>query len=142
MSAPFPCSICGQSFWTRSQLDVHEEDHERQERKYHWRCRLVKGAAWIPVVSWYGAPIVDGEVLDRSPRWQCLVRLETTARAILAGEPAPVEVDGVTLLNIEPITEADYQFLKEHTAWATEHMPSHPEASPRSKVDLKGRFIW
>lgn len=111
--------------------------------RHYYRARLVKNGPDIGVATWFGAPWIDGEEVDRSPRWQALIGHETTARAILMGNELPIEVDGVGLRNIERIKERDYGFLVATSGWATEHAPDRPEANPRKAVDfhqLKPRF--
>lgn len=102
-----------------------------------FRARLVKGGPAIGVRMFVGPPIVDGEELDRSPRLQVMVDVEATSRAVLmlgTGD-IPVEIDGVTLRSIEPVTEAEYRYLVAHRAWASDHAPNHPKAQPRKAVD-------
>lgn len=103
--------------------------------RHYWRAKLVKGAPFIGVVTWYGAPVVDGEELDRSPRWQALVRNETTSRAILMGDEIPIEVDGTFLRSIEKIDEAAYRYLIVHSAYATQRAPHMPDASPQKSIN-------
>lgn len=111
--------------------------------RFYWRAKLGKDMPWIGVVSWFGPPLVDGEELDRSPRWQCLVRTETTARAILFGDNCPIEVEGRdTLRNLERITEAEWSYLVKHAAWSTQHRPDLPDAAPRTKIDRRGKSIY
>lgn len=102
---------------------------------HYWRAKLVKDGPWIGVKTWEGPPLVDGEELDRSPRWQVLVRNETSGRALLFGEPCPIECDGVLLRNLERITEADYQYLVDHAAHSTKWKPHEPDASPHKAID-------
>jgi hypothetical protein len=111
---------------------------ERDTRvdRHYWSAKLVKNGPPVGVQTWFGPPWVDGEELDRSPRWQALVRTETTARAILMGDEIPIEVDGVGLRNVEKITKALYDYLVSHASWSTEHKPSEPDAAPRSAVDV------
>lgn len=103
-----------------------------------YRARIAKAGPFVGVKMFFGPPLVDGDELDRSPRLQVLVDTETTARAVLmTGEDdTPVEVDGVTLRNIEPTTEADYRFLVADSAHARDWRPDHPKASPREAVDF------
>jgi hypothetical protein len=101
-----------------------------------YRARLVTGGPDVGVATWFGPPWVDGEEVDRSPRWQALVGIETTARAILMGDELPIEVDGIGLRNIEPIKEHQYRFLVATSDWATAHAPDRPEANPREPVDF------
>jgi hypothetical protein len=102
---------------------------------HYWKARFGKGTPYVGVKTWYGPPIVDGEELDRSYRWNALVRNETTSRAVLFGDACPIEVDGLTLRNLESITEADWKFLTEHSAWATVHAPHLPDAAPTTAID-------
>ena len=103
-----------------------------------FRARLAKGAPFIGVRLFVGPPVVDGDELDRSHRLQVTVADETTSRAVLmlGDGDIPVEVDGVTLRSIEPVSEAEWRFLVAHQAWATEHQPDHPKAKPRKAVDF------
>lgn len=104
----------------------------------YYRARIAKDGPFVGVKCWEGAPFVDGEELDRSPRLQALVHTEKTARAILqlGDEGVPVEVHGLTLRNIEPIQEHEYRYLVAHAAWAEEHKPDHPHADARTAVDF------
>lgn len=102
-----------------------------------FQARMTKGGPFVGVAVWEGAPWVDGEELDRTPRLQALVRTETTARAvILMGVDAPVEVEGVFLRNLERTTKANYLHLVSHADWATAHSPQSPDASPTEAVDF------
>lgn len=103
--------------------------------RHYWKCRLVAKGPHVGVVTWFGAPLIDGEELDRHYRWNALVRQETTSRAILMGAPCPIEVDGVFLRNIEPISETDYRLMTAISAWATQHRPDRPEAAPKTAID-------
>lgn len=95
-----------------------------------YRARLVKGGPYVGVKVWHGQPLVGGELLDRSPRWQCLVGAEDEARAVLMGDALPIEVDGVTLRNLEPIGPADHAYYVAHGRWA-EAGGDHIRATPR-----------
>lgn len=102
---------------------------------HYWRAKLVKDGPWIGVKTVFAPPLVDGEWLDRHYRWQAIVRLETTGRVILYGEPCPIEIEDLFLRNIERITEADYQFLIDHAAHSTKWKPHEPDASPQKAID-------
>lgn len=110
----------------------------------YWRCRFVKGGVFVGVKTWFGPPLVDGEELDRSPRWQCLVRNETTARAVLFGDETPIEIEGkdMTLRNLERITEKEYRYLVDHAEYATKHAPHLPDAAPRQAIDKRGKSVF
>ena len=106
------------------------------QRVHYWSAKLVKNGPLIGVKTFWGPPLVDGEFIDRSPRWQALVRSETTARVILMGDHIPIEVDGVFLRNVTPTTEANYRYLCEHAAYSTAHAPANPDASPTEAIDF------
>lgn len=102
----------------------------------YWRARLVKDGPFIGVKTFFSGPVIDGEELDRAPRWQALVGHETTARAILMGDYIPIEVDGANLRNLERIEEHEHRFLISHAGWAVVHAPDRAEANPREPVDF------
>lgn len=107
----------------------------------YYQMRLTKGGVFVPVFIWYGAPIIDGEELDRSPRW-CVEIDSKTCRADFddAGEligRVPIEIERAWPYCARwPISEAEFEFLKGRAAWAREHEPNHPAAVPRETVDL------
>ena len=104
--------------------------------RHYYRARMAKDAVFIPVMVWHGLPLVDGEDVDRNPRWQCLVNVEKTARAVLMGDSLPIEVDGVTLRNIEPIKEHEYRFMVADAAHARNWRPNDPQADPKKPIDF------
>ncbi len=109
--------------------------------RFYWRGRLVKAGPWVGVMSWFGPPMIDGEEIDRSHRWQCLVRTETTSRAILFGDACPIEVEDLTIRNIERIEQADYLYLRDHAAYATAHAPHMPDAAPKVAINKRGKSV-
>lgn len=109
---------------------------------FYWRAKMVKNGPWIGVKTWLGAPLIDGEELDRSHRWQALVRTETTGRMILYGEPCPIEIEGVGIRNIERITEGEWSYLVDHARYATAHAPHMPDAAPKVKIDRRGASVF
>jgi hypothetical protein len=104
-------------------------------RRYY-RARLVGAGPFVPVMVWHGAPFIDGTELDRSPRWQALVGVEPSARAVLMGDEIPIEVDGVTLRNLERISEQTYRFMVADAQHAANWRPDDPKASPQKAVDF------
>lgn len=102
---------------------------------HYWKGRLVPKGPYVPLKTWHGAPVVDGEELDRSPRWNCQVRLETTSRAILYGDDTPIDVDGLTIRNLERITKADYDYMLAHADYSTQHAPHNADAAPTTAID-------
>lgn len=103
--------------------------------RFYWKARMGRGTPYIGVVTWFGMPVVDNEPQDRSWTWQCLVRTETTSRLVEQGDSCPIAVEGVSLRNVESITEAEWRFLTDHARWATAHAPDHPAAAPNTAID-------
>lgn len=107
-----------------------------------YRTKLVKGGCWVAARIWHGAPVIDGEELERSHRWNIEVDGETTE----------LERDGEgyrckVLIDVyrhwphcgrEPIEEHVYNYMKDFAAYAKAHAPHLPEASPRSPINLVG----
>lgn len=110
--------------------------------RHFYRARLVKGGPFIGVMAFLGGPLVDGEELDRSPRWQALVRTEKNGRVILMGDAVPIDIEGVMLRNLEAIPESEYRFLVAHAEWATAAAPHHPDAAPRVAIDRRGPSVF
>lgn len=106
------------------------------EKRHYWTAQLAKGAVDVGVMTFFDGPLVDGEILDRSPRWQALVRTEKTGRAITQGDHVPVEVEGVFLRRIRPTTKANYEYLVSHADYSTAHAPHKPDASPTEAIDF------
>ena len=106
------------------------------ERVHYWTARYGKGTPLIGVRTFWGPPYVEWEFLDRSPRWQAVLRSETTGRAIIMGEPCPIEIDGAYIRNIEPTTKANYDYLVAHADFSTAHAPANADASPTEAIDF------
>jgi len=109
-----------------------------------YSCRLMRGGIRVAVRIWFGQPIVDGETIDRSPRWCCEVdgrtdRNDYDADGNLLGRvPLDPILDEVWVhCNGTPITEREYHFLNRRREWAVKHEPDHPAANPRVKVDVR-----
>lgn len=94
----------------------------------HYRVKLAKGAVWSPVKLWFGPPLdpVTGEELDRSPRWQALVRGKLWERGVL---------DLWAWCAGQPIGENEYEYLMAIHRHASAHEPDMPEASPREAIN-------
>jgi hypothetical protein len=103
---------------------------------HFYRARLVKDGPFVGVKTWFGAPVVNGETLDRSPRWQALIHTDADPVAILTDGPLPIEVDGVTLRSVEAIAEHEYRFLLAHGEWCDATTANHPRTTPRQAVDF------
>lgn len=111
--------------------------------RFYWKARLVRNGPWVGIVTWFGAPVIDGEEQDRSHSWQCMIRTETTSRLVLFGDNCPIEVDGnVTLRNLERIDETEWAYLRDHAQWATAHAPHLPDAAPRTAINKRGPSVF
>lgn len=104
-------------------------------QRHYWSAKLVAKGPDIGVMTFFDGPLVDGEVLDRSPRWQAKVRTEDFGRMILMGDEVPIEIEGLMLRNIQKITEAEYRFLIGHSQWAVQHSPTSPDATPTKAIN-------
>lgn len=104
--------------------------------RHYWTAQLIKGGPDVGVMTFFDGPLVDSEILDRAPRWQALVRNETSGRAITQGDHVPVEIEGVYLRRIKPTTKANYEYLVSHAAYSTAHAPTNPDAAPKDAVDF------
>lgn len=103
---------------------------------HFYQARLVRDGPFIAVKTWFGPPLVNGEEIDRSWRYQVLVGTDRDARAILQGDAMPIEVDGITLRSVEKITEREYRFLLKHGEWCDATSANHPRTTPREAVDF------
>ena len=106
-----------------------------------YKCRLGKRGIEVAVRIWFGQPVVDGEVLDRSPRWCVEVNGETTRLGEDVEGERTVELldvfDAWTRCCGSPISKREYDFLLRRKTWAVEHEPSHPAANPRTPIDVR-----
>lgn len=88
-----------------------------------YRFRLRADGIRCGIHIFFGPPgdPVTGEILDRSPRWQCFVNgryFDDFSRVW----PACTK---------EPITEADYRRYCARLQWAEQHAPASAYADPR-----------
>lgn len=102
--------------------------------------RLVKGGPRVAVRIWFGNAIIDGEEQDRAPGWFVEIdgatdreeRDDTGYRCRV-----PLDVTRVwPWCAREPITHAEYLYLKAMAAHAKAHNPMHPAAAPRERIDV------
>lgn len=96
-----------------------------------YKIRLAKRAAWSPVRIWFGLPISQDSprLLDRSPRYQCLVN----------GRIARDDWQQMTIWPFcarWPITKNEYRYLLQLHRWAVAHAPEEPAANPRRAIDF------
>ena len=105
----------------------------------HYATRLVRGGPRVPVRIWYGQAIVGGEEQDRAPGW--FVEIDGRTDRVEFGDDGyrcrvPLDVETVwPHCAKDPVTRSEYEFLVAHAAWARDHQPDHPKASPRKAVD-------
>lgn len=105
------------------------------EGAWFWRAKLVEKGPYVGVMTWHGPPYINGEEIDRSPRYQALISNETSGRIVLFGDMTPVDVHKVMLRNLERIQLEDYLHLVDHAKWAVAHAPHLPDASPRTPIN-------
>lgn len=106
-----------------------------QPREGFYRVRLVRGALFVRVLVWHGRPIVDGQTVDRAPRWCVAVDGRTDKLDDEAGCHVPLDVNDVWPW-CEPISRREYCFLKRRERWANKHAPDHPAANPRRRIEV------
>jgi len=107
-----------------------------------YAMRLAKGGILVAVRIWHGLPIVDGEELDRSPRWCVEIdgKTDRLEKDEATGYRCRVPLDigrAWPFCSGRPIAESEYQFLKARAAWAKDHAPAHPAAKPREAVNVR-----
>jgi len=101
--------------------------------------RLVGGGIRVPVRIWYGAPIIDGEEQDRSPRW-CVEVDGVTTKTDDDGVRVPLDPiydDIWPLCAGRKVDQAEFDFLTRRRAWAHKFAPDHPAANPRERIDVR-----
>lgn len=110
----------------------------------YYSTRLVRGGLRVGVRIWFGQPIIDGELQDRSPRWCCEVD-GRTCRAdydddgnYLGRVPLDPILDDVWSHCCDtPISEREFRFLARRREWAHEFDDTHPAANPRRPIDVR-----
>jgi hypothetical protein len=93
----------------------------------HWLVRLVKGGPMVPariIRAQTTQDPITGEPMDRPAHWH----------AEIGGDV--VAVDAVWHRRGQPISEAEYRYRLAEMAWAKDHAPAEPIASPRARVDF------
>jgi len=98
----------------------------------YYRMRLVRHGPRVAVHIWFGQPVMDGETLDRSPRWCVAIDGRTTDDA---GELFHVE-QAWPYCAKEPIPAGVYHYMVAHAGWARLHDAEHPKARPRRPIDF------
>lgn len=107
-----------------------------------YEVRLIRGGIYVGVRFWFGAPVLDGDEQDRSPRWCVEVDGQTTRPV--------VDDDGHDTGQREyldpfetwpyacgrPISEREFNFRARRRRWAEDNDPEHPAAQPRRPIDV------
>lgn len=107
-----------------------------------YTTRLIRGGLRVPVRIWFGAPIIDGEEQDRSPRW-CVEVDGRTCRTDFDDDGNYLGRVPLDALEVWPfcaghsITQREYDFLRRRTTWAHDNDPLHPAANPREPIDVR-----
>lgn len=103
----------------------------------HYAIKLVRGGHRVACRIWFGQPVIDGEVQDRSPRWCVEIDGRTDRFDKEQGCRVPLELERAwPFCAKDPITVAEYRHLLRRAEWAREHAPEHPAANPRKQVDF------
>lgn len=100
-----------------------------------YATQLVRNGPLVPLRIWYGAPILDGEELDRSHRW--CVEVEGRTERVRDGIPELLDVTKFwPWCARRPIPRHEYDFLMARRSWAAAHAPNHPAAKSRERIDF------
>jgi len=103
-----------------------------------YAMRLAKGGLKVAVRVWFGAPIIDGELQDRSWRWCCSVDGLTDKLVDGVRVPLdPIEDEVWPFCAMCPIDQQEFIFLLRRATWARTESPDHPAANPRKAIDLR-----
>jgi len=106
-----------------------------------YKMSLVRGGIEVPVMIWWGRPIIDGETQDRAPRWCVAINVFSDridrSDSGLRWWRAPIDVElAWPSCAKHPISHHEYAFLRRRTRWAVEHMPDHPAANPYKPMNV------
>ena len=103
-----------------------------------YAMRLVKGAIAVPVMIWHGAPVIEGERQDRSPRWCAAINGRSCRFDKEQGCRVPLDVyEAWPNCSGRRIRAREYAFMRRRTRWAQRHAPTHPAATPYERIDLR-----
>jgi|SRR5580765_5045783 len=103
-----------------------------------YAMRLARAGIEVAVRIWFGPPVVDGEELDRSPRWCAEVDGRTDKTVDGCRVPIdPLDDDVWPFCTARTIDQAEFDFLTRRAAWARRYAASHPAARPRRAIDLR-----
>lgn len=97
-------------------------------RPGRYRIRLVAGAVWAPVWIWFGRPI--------DPKSGRRMRGPYGFHALCDGEVMRLEEVWPRCIG-EPISRAEYGYLRQSNKWARRYDRASPEAATRSAVDWR-----
>jgi hypothetical protein len=103
-----------------------------------YASKLAKGGVEVAVRIWFGAPVIDGEEQDRSPRW-CAEVDGVTDKVDDFGCRVPLDLfdDAIWPDRIgRRIKQKEFDYLQRRARWAREHKPDHPAANPREPADV------
>jgi hypothetical protein len=100
-----------------------------------YATKFVRGGIDVPVMVWFGAPIIKGERQDRSPRW--CIAIDGRSCRIDQEQQCRVPLDALDYWPLKRrITAVEYIFMRRRARWAREHQPDHPAANPFKPIDL------
>lgn len=113
-----------------------------------YMASLVKDGPLVPIRLWFGAPIIDGEEQDRAPRWCIEVGGQTDRFEKDEAHPEYKCRVAIEVSRYWPwcaknkITEAEFNYMKDHASWAKAYAPHLPDAQPRKKIDRRGPSVF
>ena len=104
-----------------------------------YAMRLAKNGIEVAVMIWHGAPVIEGERQDRSPRWCVAIDGRSCHFDKEQGCRVPMDVFETAwpYCSGHRITASEYAFMRRRTRWAHRHAPTHPAATPYVRIDLR-----
>lgn len=121
-----PTAIHAAYAWWRAALAGEKPPiHDGDPKPGFYRRRMVRHGPWVPVRIWLEQP-VDGETGELTG--DETLRCEVDGRAADPGHQW-------TYVAGQPISESDFNYMRQRAAWALRHAPDHPIANPNAPVD-------
>lgn len=123
MRKPTPEAIAYQ-WWRDALAGRNPPIHDSDPQPGFYKRKLIKGGPFVPARIWIEQHVDGDGDLTREEVLRCEIG-DRTANA----------ADQWSYLAANPITEADYRFMRDSAAWAAEHAPMRAIASPTQAVN-------
>lgn len=117
-------------------------------RPGYYSTSLVRNGPQVAVRIWFGNAIIDGEEQDRGEDWRCEIDGRTDYVEKDEKHPEyqcriPLHIDRVwPFCAKRPLSEGEYNYMKDHGYWAKHHAKHMPDANPRKAIDRRGPSVF